>query len=67
MTHFGNYGNDRLAPYTFEAVIGFIEKWTNLKMITEEPVALAKKYFEFWPEDASPVWRVSHKLSNFYH
>ncbi|XP_065063486.1 bifunctional heparan sulfate N-deacetylase/N-sulfotransferase 3-like isoform X2 [Rhopilema esculentum] len=57
MTHFGNYGNDRLALYTFESVIEFIEQWTNLKMVTEKPVALAKKYFEFWPEDACPVWR----------
>eukprot|EP00794_Sanderia_malayensis_P012046 gene12046-13289_t len=57
MTHFGNYGNDRLAIYTFETVVDFIQKWTNLKLVTEEPMKLGKKYFELFPEDTLPLWQ----------
>ena len=62
MTHFGNYGSDRLAIYTFKSVIKFLKKWTNLKLRTERPVELAKKYFDIFKDDAEPVWGVSVML-----
>ena len=58
MTHFGNYGNDRLALYTFEALAEFIHTWTNLRMVTVPPTEMAERYFELWPEDVMPIWQV---------
>ena len=58
MTHFGNYGNDRLAIYTFEGLADFISRWTNLKMVTTLPQEMAQKYFELWPGDVFPIWLV---------
>jgi len=57
MTHFGNYGNDRLALYTFEALAEFIHTWTNLRMVTVPPTEMAERYFELWPEDVMPIWQ----------
>ncbi len=65
MTHFANYGNDRLAQYTFEAVVDFIQKWTNLELVTEEPMALGKKYFQMFPADAQPLWQVCLVCARF--
>ena len=47
MTHMSNYGNDRLALYTFESVIEYIQCWTNLQLVTLPPVALAERYFRY--------------------
>ena len=58
MTHFGNYGNDRLALYTFQALADFVYTWTNLRMVTVPPAEMAERYFEFWPEDVTPIWQV---------
>ena len=58
MTHLSNYGNDRLALYTFESVVKFIQCWTNLRLNTVEPGKLAKIYFDMYPEEIDPVWRV---------
>ena len=63
MTHFGNYGNDRLALYTFEALADFVHTWTNLRMVTVPPTEMADKYFELWPEDTKPVWQVCFQSS----
>lgn len=52
-------GNDRLALYTFESVFKFIRCWTNLRLISEPPLKLARIYFEMYPEERDPVWRVS--------
>lgn len=56
MSHMSNYGNDRLALYTFESVIKFLRCWTNLKLLSAPPLTLAEKYFSLYPEEADPVW-----------
>lgn len=58
MTHQANYAHDRLALYTFETVIRFIQCWTNLKLKTISPLQLAEKYFRRFPEEKDPVWGV---------
>jgi hypothetical protein len=59
MTHMSNYGNDRLALYTFESVIKFLRCWTNLRLSSATPILLAEKYFKLYPEEKDPVWGVS--------
>ena len=59
MTHLSNYGNDRLALYTFENVIEFVEKSTNLRLISVKPAELASIYFDMYPPEREAVWRVS--------
>uniref|UniRef100_T1JKB2 [heparan sulfate]-glucosamine N-sulfotransferase n=1 Tax=Strigamia maritima TaxID=126957 RepID=T1JKB2_STRMM len=56
MTHLSNYGNDRLALYTFESVIKFVQCWTNLHLMTIPPLQLAEKYFQFFPQEKEPIW-----------
>lgn len=56
MTHMSNYGNDRLALYTFESVIKFIQCWTNLRLSSAPPLLLGERYFQLYPEEADPVW-----------
>ena len=56
MTHMPNYGFDRLAPKTFDAVVKMIKKWTNLELITKPPKELADIYFKMFPEEKSPIW-----------
>ena len=58
MTHLSNYGNDRLALYTFESMVKVISCWTNLQLKTVPPLQLAQKYFEMYPEEEDPIWRV---------
>lgn len=59
MTHLSNYGNDRLALYTFHNVIKFIKCWTTLRVMSLSPLELGKKYFELFPSERQPVWHVS--------
>lgn len=61
MTHMSNYGNDRLALYTFESVIQFLQCWTNIKLHTAPPLQLAERYFKLYPEEADPVWGVCNE------
>uniref|UniRef100_A0A1B6ENZ1 [heparan sulfate]-glucosamine N-sulfotransferase n=1 Tax=Cuerna arida TaxID=1464854 RepID=A0A1B6ENZ1_9HEMI len=56
MSHMSNYGNDRLALYTFESVIKFLRCWTNLRLSYAPPLEMAEKYFQLYPEEADPVW-----------
>ncbi|CAG0918609.1 unnamed protein product [Notodromas monacha] len=56
MTHMSNYGNDRLALYTFESVFKFLRCWTNLEFRTVPPVELANRYFRTHPDERDPVW-----------
>ncbi|PNF18256.1 Bifunctional heparan sulfate N-deacetylase/N-sulfotransferase [Cryptotermes secundus] len=56
MTHMSNYGNDRLALYTFESVIKFLQCWTNLRLITAPPLQIGERYFQLYPEEGDPVW-----------
>ena len=64
MTHMSNYGNDRLALYTFESVIKFIQCWTNLRLSSAPPLQLGERYFQLYPEEADPVWGVSTQANN---
>ena len=59
MTHLSNYGNDRLALYTFESVIEFVQKHTNLRLHSVRPNELASIYFDMYPQEKEPVWLVS--------
>lgn len=59
MSHMSNYGNDRLALYTFESVIKFLRCWTNLRLSSVPPLQLAQKYFHMFPEETDPIWGVS--------
>ncbi|XP_017468992.1 PREDICTED: bifunctional heparan sulfate N-deacetylase/N-sulfotransferase [Rhagoletis zephyria] len=56
MTHMSNYGSDRLALYTFQSVIKFLQCWTNLKLGSAPPIQLAEMYFRLHPEEVDPVW-----------
>ncbi|XP_037933336.1 bifunctional heparan sulfate N-deacetylase/N-sulfotransferase [Teleopsis dalmanni] len=56
MTHMSNYGSDRLALYTFQSVIKFLQCWTNLKLASAPPIQLAETYFRLHPEEVDPVW-----------
>ncbi|XP_017779396.1 PREDICTED: bifunctional heparan sulfate N-deacetylase/N-sulfotransferase-like isoform X2 [Nicrophorus vespilloides] len=56
MTHMSNYGNDRLALYTFESVIKFLQCWTNIKLSSDTPLQLAESYFKLYPEETDPIW-----------
>lgn len=59
MTHMSNYGNDRLALYTFEAATKFLQCWTNLQFQSIPAVQLAEKYFRMYPEETDPIWGVN--------
>ncbi|ETN61984.1 heparan sulfate N-deacetylase/N-sulfotransferase NDST2 [Anopheles darlingi] len=56
MTHMSNYGNDRLALYTFESVFKFLRCWTNLKLTSVPPLQLGELYFKLHPEERDPIW-----------
>uniref|UniRef100_A0A7E4ZZH6 [heparan sulfate]-glucosamine N-sulfotransferase n=1 Tax=Panagrellus redivivus TaxID=6233 RepID=A0A7E4ZZH6_PANRE len=49
MTHQQNYGNDRLALYTFHNEMAFLKCWTNLRLKWVEPTVMADLYFEKFP------------------
>ncbi len=59
MTHVTNYAHDRLALVLFKALLEFVTEWTQLKLISDRPLALGQKYFEIFPEDELPLWNVS--------
>ena len=59
MTHTTNYAIDRVALPLFEHLFKFVRRWTNIQLQTERPMALAKRYFEIFPEDRYPLWTVS--------
>lgn len=60
-----NYGNDRLALYTFESVVKFLRCWTNVRLASAPPLALAEKYFQLRPDELNPLWGVSKQTSYF--
>ena len=64
MTHMPNYSADRLAPYTFESLIGLLQCGTNLELKTVRPVELSKIYFDMFPEEKMPIWCQCYK--NFF-
>jgi hypothetical protein len=59
-----NYGNDRLALYTFEAATKFLQCWTNLQFQSISALQLADKYFRMYPEESEPVWGVRRDTSH---
>lgn len=65
MTHMSNYGNDRLALYTFEAATKFIQCWTNLQLQSIPALQLAEKYFRMYPEETEPIWGVNFHQTNW--
>lgn len=58
MTHMCNYGSDRLALYTFESVIKFLQCWTHFRLFTVPPKQLADIYFSTYPDEIDPIWVV---------
>lgn len=58
MTHQQNFGNDRLAPYTFTNLFRFLECWTNLELKWVPPVKLAEKYFDRFPNERRLIYTV---------
>lgn len=56
MTHMCNYGSDRLALYTFESVIKFLQCWTHFRLFTVPPRQLADIYFSTYPDEIDPIW-----------
>lgn len=62
MTHMTNYANDRVAPYLFKKLVKFIQRWTNLKLMSAPPKKLADIHFTIFPDEVTPVWQVSDVL-----
>ncbi|KIH56212.1 sulfotransferase domain protein [Ancylostoma duodenale] len=56
MTHQQNFAHDRLALYTFDNLVRFIQCWTNIRLLWQSPVESAKKYFSLMPQERLPVW-----------
>jgi len=63
MTHLSNYGNDRLALYTFESVFKFAQCWTNLRFQTVPPQQLARIYFDLYPNEKDAIWSVRNDFT----
>ncbi len=59
MTHYNNYGSDRLALVLFKTAFSFIKKWTQLELVYDKPQELGEQYFKIFPEDKDPLWTVS--------
>ncbi|XP_067046227.1 bifunctional heparan sulfate N-deacetylase/N-sulfotransferase-like isoform X2 [Acropora muricata] len=57
MTHFSNYGNDRLALLLFDSLTKYLMCWTNLKLSCEHPTDLAERYFKMYPNEEDPIWQ----------
>ena len=60
MTHYPNYGNDRLAIFLFENVFQFLSCWTNLKFLSLPALQITEKYFEVYEDEREPLWTVSY-------
>ena len=56
MTHQQNYGNDRLAIYTFDKVFQLFANATRLQLQGAHPTVMAELYFKKYPSDRDPVW-----------
>ena len=56
MTHQENYGNNRLAIYTFENAVRFVNCWTNFKLKWMDPLKMGLAYFQRFPDERIPVW-----------
>ncbi|WKY06584.1 hypothetical protein Q1695_006623 [Nippostrongylus brasiliensis] len=56
MTHQQNFAHDRLALYTFENLVRFVQCWTNIQLRWQSPVESAKLYFSLMPQEVVPTW-----------
>ena len=65
MTHMNNYGNDRLALYTFEGLVRFLQCWTNLRLLSVPPLQLGINYFNMFPEEKDPLWQVLYPCGHW--
>lgn len=59
MTHYNNYGSDKLALRLFKTAFSFLKQWTKLELVYETPTQLARHYFKIFPENKAPLWSVS--------
>ena len=66
MTHVTNYAQDRLALHLFTELLHFVSDCTQLQLASDQPLALAREYFNIFPEDKLPLWTVSCVELNFY-
>ncbi|CAG4941688.1 unnamed protein product [Parnassius apollo] len=62
MTNISNYDNDRLALYTFESVVKFLRCWTNVRLASAPPLALADKAYLWYQHIRSHGDPVSKKF-----
>ncbi len=66
MTHVTNYATDRLALNLFKQLFQFTLTYTNIKLLTDKPLNLGKRYFEIFPEDKVPLWTVSYYTNHIH-
>jgi hypothetical protein len=59
MTHQQNFANDRLAIYTFESLVRFVQCWTHLQLQWIPPYQMAVGYFQLFPGEKTVIWSVS--------
>ncbi|KAL7057708.1 hypothetical protein AAHC03_016760 [Spirometra sp. Aus1] len=55
MTHFGNYGQDRLATYVLNGAFRFLLAWTRLQLKTGPPNFLAQQHLAFHRQTEAPT------------
>ena len=58
MTHSFNYGGDRIANHVILKSFEFLNQWTNLEFVTEEPMAVGSEYFRRYPDERVLKWQV---------
>lgn len=56
MTHQQNYGNDRLAIYTFDKLFQLFHNSTDLDLRGAPPNQVAELYFTKYPREKTPIW-----------
>jgi hypothetical protein len=61
MTHMTNYANDRLAQYTINNLVNYVNQWTNIELRYAPSTKLADFYFNLFPKDKTPLWQVGHE------
>uniref|UniRef100_A0A0X3QEK4 Bifunctional heparan sulfate N-deacetylase/N-sulfotransferase 3 n=3 Tax=Schistocephalus solidus TaxID=70667 RepID=A0A0X3QEK4_SCHSO len=55
MTHFGNYGQDRLATYVLSGAFRFLLAWTHLQLRTGSPEFLTQQHLAFHRRTEAPT------------
>ena len=59
MTHWQNFGADRLGAYTFESAFRFLRCWTNVNLSWVSPAEHARRYFNANPNERQIYFTVS--------